>query len=155
MKRIMLIIAVALAALAMLSCEKYEDGRPSKDVRKEFSRMYPDASDVEWEWTGAYWEVSFETGKRPYVTEHEACYEKDGKWLRTTTEMLLSAVPDEIREILAGYAEYGDAPFADEDVYHVQTQTGEFYRFTLRVGSIEVKVDVHPDGQVTPSTFDF
>ena len=40
MKKIMVIAAAVMVLSAAVSCEKYEDGRPSKDVRAEFSRMY-------------------------------------------------------------------------------------------------------------------
>lgn len=49
MKRIMMIISAVMLLGAVASCEKYEDGKPVKDVRAEFARMYPDAWDVEWE----------------------------------------------------------------------------------------------------------
>ena len=38
MKRIL--IALTIAAVALLSCEKYEDGKPAKNVRSQFSSMY-------------------------------------------------------------------------------------------------------------------
>ena len=37
---------MAAAALTLLSCEKYDDGKPQKNVRSEFNRMYPGARDV-------------------------------------------------------------------------------------------------------------
>ena len=41
MKRIFTILTVASAMIVAASCEKYEDGKPSKDVRSEFAKMYP------------------------------------------------------------------------------------------------------------------
>ena len=114
MKKIMMIMAVALAALAMISCERYEDGRPQKDVRNEFSKMYPNAFDVEWEWDGTYWDVSFETGSRPNGTEHEAWYDKTGSWLRTKTEIAVSAVPQKIQDFLSADPTYGTAPYGQQ-----------------------------------------
>ena len=70
MKKIMILAAVLAAT--MISCDKYEDGRPSKDVISQFDRMYPEAFDVEWGREGTYWEVSFETGARPNGIEHES-----------------------------------------------------------------------------------
>ena len=58
----MIFAVAAIAALTLLSCEKYEDGKPAKSVRSEFAEMYPDARDVEWEAEAGYWKVSFETG---------------------------------------------------------------------------------------------
>lgn len=82
MKKIMVIAAAVMVLSAAVSCEKYEDGRPSKDVRAEFSRMYPDAWDIEWEFKGNMWEVSFETGTRPNGIDNEARFDMDGNWYR-------------------------------------------------------------------------
>lgn len=155
MKKIMMIMAVAVAALAMISCERYDDGRPVKDVRNEFNRMYPGAFDVEWDWNGTHWEVSFETGARPNGTEHEAWYDRDGSWLGTKIEMLITAVPQQIKDSLAADPTYGTAPYADNDVEYIETPDGNFYRFDLRVNSVVVEVDVKPNGEVTFASYDF
>ena len=155
MKRMMIILAVSFAALAMISCEKYEDGRPQKDVRNEFSKMYPDAFDVEWDWEGTYWDVSFRTGSRPNVTEHEAWYGKTGNWIRTKTEIMLSSVPQQIRDFLAADSDYGTAPFADNDAEYIETPSGNFYRFDLRLNGVVVEVDVNVNGEVTFAKYDF
>ena len=83
MKRIIVIAVIAAALTAISSCDRYDDGRPGKNVRSEFARMYPEAFDVEWEWDGKYWNVSFETGTRPNGIEHEAWYDADGNWIKT------------------------------------------------------------------------
>ena len=76
MKKIMTISAAFLfyaatiaAAATIISCEKYEDGRPLKNVRSEFKSMSPDARDVEWDSEYGYWVVSFELGTRPAVKD--------------------------------------------------------------------------------------
>ena len=76
MKKIMTISAAFLfyaatiaAAATIISSEKYEDGRPLKNVRSEFKSMYPDARDVEWDSEYGYWVVSFELGTRPAVKD--------------------------------------------------------------------------------------
>ena len=86
MKKMMILAVIAAAATTMTSCEKYEDGIPQKDVREVFNRMYPNAFDVEWDWEGTYWSVSFDTGTPPNETEHEAWFDADGNWIRTWTE---------------------------------------------------------------------
>ena len=52
MKRI-LYIMLAASVLLFAACDKYDDGRPGRELRKEFNAMYPDARDVEWEREGA------------------------------------------------------------------------------------------------------
>lgn len=155
MKKIMIVMAVAVAALFTASCDKYDDGKPSKDVRNEFNRMYPDAFDIEWEWEGTYWDVSFETGNRPNGIEHEAWYDPQGNWMRTKTEMLLSAVPQMIKDYLNADAEYGTASYADGDVSYIETPSGNFYRFDLMLLGRKIEVDVNTDGEVTFAQYDF
>ena len=117
--------------------------------------MYPDAFDVEWEWDGKYWEVSFETGSRLNGTEHEAWYDDGGDWLRTKTEIPLSAVPQKIINILAGDMTYGTASYADNDADYIETPSGNFYRFDLRLNGVVVEVDVNVNGEVALARQDF
>lgn len=155
MRKMIIAAAALLAAMAFVSCDKYEDGRPSKDVRSEFARMYPDAFDVEWEWDGMNWDVSFETGKRPNGTEKEAWFDKAGNWLRTDTDMMLSAVPQNIKDYLAADPTYGTAQIADNEVDFIETPSGSFYRFELSVEGRRVEVDVNVNGEVTFAKYDF
>ena len=156
MKRIVAMLAVAAAMVMAASCEKYEHGRPSKEVRNEFARMYPDAWDVEWERTGGeYWVVTFETGKRPEGTERKAWYDKGGIWIQTVTEVFLADVPQNIKNYLQE-SEYGGAQFEDNDAEYFETQSGsEFYRFDLVSGGREIEVDVYPGGNVTPAQYGY
>lgn len=154
MKRIIVILALAASFLAAWSCDKYEDGRPSKDIRNEFQRMYPDAWDVEWEYQGSRWEVSFETGKRPEGKEHTAWYDASGGWIMTETEVFLSEVPQQIKAYLAE-SEYGSAQFTDNDAEYIMTPAGNYYRFDVRDGKDQFEVDVNEDGQVSLAAYGF
>ena len=155
MKKMMFAIVMLVSVLSVVSCDKYEDGKPSKDVRSEFDRMYPDAFDIEWEWDGTYWDVSFETGKRPNGVEHEAWYDKSANWIRTKTEILLSAVPENILAYLAADPVYGTASIADNEVEYIETPSGNFYRFDLSSEGRRVEVDVNVNGEVTFAKYDF
>lgn len=148
MKRWFIVAILCVAVSTAFSCDRYDDGRPSKDVRAEFSRMYPDAYDVEWEWTGNGWEVSFDTGNRAHPDEHEAYYSTDGSWLMTKTEILLTAVPEKIKEFLELDPEYASASFEDNDAEYIETPSGNFYRFDLVSGGKKIHVDVNADGDV-------
>lgn len=153
MRRTLLIIA-AVALFAASACEKYDDGRPSKDVRSEFNRMYPDAWDVEWEYEGTCWEVSFETGKRPNGIDHTALYGTDGTWISTSTDILLSAVPEDIRNYLAT-SEFGSALIIDNDEEYIETPSGNFYRFDMSAGGERIEVDVNENGDVSLAGYGF
>ena len=157
MKRIALIIAAIFAvtlSFAAVSCDKYDDGRPASEVRNQFKSMYPDAKDVEWEAEAGYWKVSFETGKAPNRIDHEAWYAADGTWVRTVSEYPITAVPQGIKDILAG-SEYGTLPLEDREVEYFETSSyGKFYRFDLWQDGREIKVDVHESGEVVPASYD-
>lgn len=143
-------MAMALAAVAFAapSCDKYEDGRPAKEVRNEFDRMYPDAKDVEWEAESGYWKVSFETGSAPDIVEHEAWYDASGSWVRTETEIPLSAVPQEIKDFLAA-SDYGTAIIDGTEIEYVETPAGNSYRFEVTVAGMKINVEVSEDGNVS------
>lgn len=147
MKKLFAIFTVAALAFGALSCDKYEDGRPARSVIHEFESMYPDAKDVEWEKEGLYWSVSFETGTRPDVVEHEAWYDTDGNWIRTETDLYANQVPQQIKDFLES-SEYASAFLEDNEVDFVETPEGDFYRFGLVVAGAKVKVDVYEDGTV-------
>ena len=156
MKRILILLAIAAAVVMAASCEKYEDGKPSKDVRAEFAKMYPDAWDVEWERSnGEYWVVSFETGSRSNGTERKAWYDRGGVWIQTVTEILLSDVPQDIKNYLQA-SEYGQAQFEDNDAEYFETQSGEdFYRFDMVTAGREIEVDVNADGRVSAAQYGY
>ena len=150
----MIIVSAAIVLLATAACEKYEDGRPSKDIRSEFARMYPDAWDVEWEYQGQMWEVTFETGSRLNGTEHKAWYDMSGSWVRTVTDVFLSSVPQKIRDYLLS-SEFGSGQFTDNDTEYFQTPDGNFYRFDVRFDGKEINVDVTESGKVSLSVYGF
>ena len=151
MKKFALLMAIAASVFAVTSCDEYEDGKPSSSVLDRFENMYPGAWDVEWEREGAYWKVSFEAGAYPNRVDHEAWYDEAGNWIMTETDMLLSSVPQEIKDFLAADAVYGTATISDNDVEFWQKPDGNFYRFDLRHDGREVEVDVTEDGKVSPA----
>ncbi len=151
MKKIFAILAAAAALLAMGSCEKYEDGRPPKGAINEFERMYPDAFDVEWDYEGSYWEVSFETGTRPNGIEHSAKFDLAGNWMETKTEIFYVSLPQEIKDAFT--AKYGDARLEDNTVDYYETPAGNFYRFEIILNGVKTVVEIGLTGKasVTPS----
>lgn len=153
MSKFMMILTIA-ASVVVMACDIYDDGVPAKSVRSEFRSMYPDAKDVEWDREGVNWSVSFEIGKYPDVREYEALYDSKGVWIMTETEMLLSEVPDEIKNYLEASQEYGTLPHLDRDVEYYKTPTGDFYRFELRRNGQEIEVDVTSDGKVSQARRD-
>lgn len=154
MKRILTILAVVAAVFTASSCEKYDDGRPPKDVRDAFDNMYPDAWDIEWDYEVAYWAVHFETGPRPNGIEHEAMYDFSANWLGTKTEIPLSAVPQKIKDYLEN-SQYGDIQYEDYFVDYCETPTGNFYRFEVHLNGGRAEIDVSEDGKVAVAGYGY
>ena len=142
------VVAVAVSVV-LIACDMYDDGFPTKAIRKEFKAMYPDAKDVEWDREGTYWSVSFETGTYPNRVDHEALFDASGKWVMTETEVFVLDVPASVKDALAASAEYGSLPVNDKDVEYYQTPSGNYYRFDLISGGREIDVDVTEDGKVS------
>lgn len=149
MKKFIYTLSITVIAVVAIMCEKYDDGIPAKSVRNEFKSMYADAKDVEWEREGGYWKVSFETGSYADRIDHEAWYDEAGNWIMTETDMLISSVPQAIKDYLSADPVYGGATIRDNDVEYWQKPDGNFYRFDLRYEGREVEVDVTEDGKVS------
>lgn len=145
--------AVAAIVLAA-ACDRYDDGRPPKDVRSEFDRMYPDAWDIEWDYEGTAWVVDFETGPRPNGVEHTAIFDLSGNWISTETELPLTSVPQKIKDYLAA-SEYGDAQYEDYFVDFFETPTGNFYRFEVYLNGGKAEIDVTEDGKVSVAGYGY
>lgn len=154
MKRIILTVILAISAMTMFSCEKYEDGKPVKSVREAFEEMYPDARDVEWDMELTGWKVSFETGTPPDIKESEAWYDMNGNWLRTETDLLASALPQVVKDALAA-SEYASAVLDAGDVEFVETPDGNFYQLEVILKGLEVKLKVSEDGKISLAGLDF
>lgn len=148
MKKFALLMAIAASVFAVTSCDEYEDGKPSSSVLDRFENMYPGAWDVEWEREGVYWEVSFDTGTPPDEIDHTAWFRSDGTWVRTETDLHISAVPASIKEFLQE-SQYAAALLEDSEIDYIQTPDGNFYQFELVYNGTRVKVNVTEDGKVS------
>ncbi len=145
---------LAVSAMTLLSCEKYEDGKPDRIVLDAFAEMFPDARDVEWDAEQGSWVVSFETGTPPDVKESEAWYDRNGNWLRTETDLLASALPQVVKDALAA-SEYASAVLDAGDVEFVETPDGNFYQLEVILKGLEVKLKVSEDGKISLAGLDF
>ena len=154
MKRLFTVtLILAAAAIALISCEKYEDGKPLKNVRAVFAEMYPEARDVEWEMNLANWKVSFELGNPPAVKECEAWYGLNAVWIRTETDLLESALPQSVKDALAA-SEYATAVLDAGDIEFVETPDGNFYQLEVLFKGLEVKLKVSEDGNISLAGMD-
>ena len=123
-----------------------------KDVEAEFNNMFPDATDVEWEDEGEYWEVSFEMETPEGEVEGEVWFDKDGNWLGTETEISTDALPQYVLDAIAA-SEYANAE-PDDEADYIQTPSGSWYELELECDDFEVEVMVTEDGTLTVTEID-
>lgn len=154
MKRFFILIALSLLAFVVIACEAKDDAKPPVSVQKEFDKMFPDATDVRWERDGQSWEATFMSAKGSMNKEYKAWYNADGSWIRTETEVLISSIPKPILAYLMSDPDYASSSFVDEDVYYIQTPSGDFYRFDLIRNGQRIVVDVNINGLVTFVKYD-
>ena len=148
MKRILTALIIMAAAVTFVSCDKYEDGKPLKNVREAFAEMYPDARDVEWDAENGYWVVSFELGTPPNVKECEAWYDVNANWIRTETDLVDNALPQSVKDAIAA-SEYASALLLAGDVDYVETPDGNFYELEIYLNGLGIKLKVSEDGKVS------
>ena len=145
---------LAVPAISLFSCEKYEDGRPSKNIRAVFAEMYPDARDVEWDLELSGWNVSFELGTPPAVKDCEAWYGLDAAWIRTETDIPASALPQSVKDALAA-SEYAGAMLDTDDIEFVETPDGDYYQLEVLFNGLEIRLKISEDGDISLAGMDF
>ena len=144
----------AVIALAIASCERGDDSKPPQSVLAEFDKMFPDASDIQWEWNDHYWIASFRIVNTSGSKAHTAWYTQNGDWIRTETNVPIASIPQIIIKYLITSPDYMTASFVDENVCHIQTPSGDFYRFNMVRNGQRIVVDVNINGLVTFVRYD-
>lgn len=102
-----------------------------KSVTDNFTGMFPDAHDVEWELDeDNQWEAEFEMNGM----EYSACFSETGDWLETEMGVALDELPDTVVQVLALQYE----GFEIEEAEWVETPDFKGYELELeRVGETE------------------
>ena len=157
MKRNLFIAAIVAAIFSLAACERIDYdlppgvAKPDKQLTKLFNESYPDARDIEWEYVGGAWIVSFENGRGANEVDYKVWYDADGNWLMTKRDYHISTVPQTVKDALSADPEYGSARVEDNEVEYYKTPSENFYRFDVIHNGREVEVDVTEDGFVTPA----
>ena len=157
MKRNLFIAAIVAAIFSLAACERIDYdlppgvAKPDKQLTKLFNESYPDARDIEWEYVGGAWIVSFETGRGANEVDYKVWYDADGNWLMTKRDYHISAVPQTVKDALSADPEYGSARVEDNEVEYYKTPSENFYRFDVIHNGREVEVDVTEEGVVSPA----
>lgn len=75
----------------------------------------------------------------------EVLFSLDGKWLQTTTDITLSAVPNEILNQLKN-SPYGS--YKIDDIEYVEKPTGSYYEFELESKNKDIDLRIYLDGRM-------
>ena len=139
-----LFLLVAVASLGLTTgCDDDDDRTvPVPDaVADTFGGMYPNASDVERE--RDVLEVEIIEGRK----HREVCFDSNGNWLSTRTELQRQEVPAEVLAALDN-SQYAD--WRVDDIDHFETPADEWYRFELEEpqSDREVELRIRPDGGI-------
>lgn len=94
MKRLILIPALIVSALAFQGCEKDDNPHSGNQaVDNAFAAKYPEATRVDWETKGNYLVVDFQDDAQ----EMEAWFGPNGEWYLTETDVTFDALPEAVR----------------------------------------------------------
>ena len=140
----MLFALGAMLLSCTVSCEQEIKKAPTA-VENAFHEKYPGATMVEWEKQMGSYHAEF------FFNEHEmeAQFDKDGSWLCSKTEIILSEVPDIVFEAAKNY---NDGKWNIDDIDYFQRSSGEmnYYRVNYEhdYSDIERIVYIRPDGTI-------
>ena len=111
-------------------------------VQQTFKSKFPSADNVKWELekNGRY-EAAFKTNKK----EQTSCFNKDGQWVETETEMEASELPQVVSQTIskqfAGYK-------IKEVVLMESAAKGKLYEAMLVKDKQRMEVEITPTGAV-------
>ena len=131
-------------------------GTVSIESKNSFGIDFPKASEISWERTGAFDQVSF-TSDGQRLTGY---YDSDGSLVGTTTSKKLTDLPEKSQKILADkYADYNVGPiifFHDNDqndsdmvLWATQFDSEDLYFAELDKGPDRIVVRITPSGDVS------
>lgn len=144
MKKIFLfsLACVFLAAPASFAKDTQSDDAPAL-VRTSFINKYPNVAVKDWDWEDdvELYEAEFVMNGR----EYEAYFDKEGKWIKTKSEVKKEMVPAKISTALTT-GEFRDGKAGD--YYEMETPEGKHYSAKVKSGGLEYKVKLDSDGKV-------
>ena len=123
------------------NADDYTPEAPKGSVEEFIRTNYPDAKILDYEYDDGRIEVEILDGK----IVRELYFDADENWLRTTTELTPSSLPQAVVDALAanGYQQWHI-----DDVEHVLEPAREFYELELELGEREKTLRITPEGEL-------
>lgn len=97
------IAALALFGVVAVQAQDLTMQEVPANLNESFQKLYPEATDVEWEKEGATYKVEFDTNQM----EHEIWYSENGTLVKTEKELAITELPAAIASALkSNYSKY-------------------------------------------------
>lgn len=130
MKKFVFWAMMTLGVVGLTSCDKDDDHvQVSADLQATFDSRYPNASRVDWERNGGFYEAEFVGNGY----ENKAWFTPDGTWVMTEYDLLFNQLPQAVLEAFAASA-YASWRVDDVDmieksgmemIYVIEVESGE------------------------------
>ena len=130
MKKFVFWAMMTLGVVGLTSCDKDDDHvQVSADLQATFDSRYPNASRVEWERNGGFYEAEFVGNGY----ENKAWFTPDGTWVMTEYDLPFNQLPQAVLEAFAAstYASWrvDDVDMIEksgmEMIYVIEVESGE------------------------------
>jgi len=95
MKKLTLVLFAMFATVAM-NAQDLKSSEVPKIFTEGLLKVYPNATDIEWERSGTEYKVEFEVGKM----EHEIWFNRDGKMVKVEKDITSAEIPANLKEII-------------------------------------------------------
>ncbi|WP_298647122.1 PepSY-like domain-containing protein [uncultured Proteiniphilum sp.] len=142
-KSILTMLALAVITMPFLSCDDdYLPGTATNGIKVFIEEKYPDARILEIERDD---NRTIEADVLHDNVSKEVVFDLNNNWLRTSWDMRISDLPQEVRNIINDPAYTG---YHIDDADFVETPQGNYYLLELEKGNSEVKVKIDGTGKV-------
>jgi Putative beta-lactamase-inhibitor-like, PepSY-like len=143
MKHLFLICLFCAGLGSWASAQQLEPSQVPAEVTTAFSAKFADAEKVVWELNarGTY-DADFEVkGKN-----HDAVFDKTGKWLETETKVAFDALPQPVKDA------WNASAYAKEKIEEIEVvetpEVAMYYEFEVKVSGKEWDIQYLPDGKL-------
>lgn len=124
----------------VLQAQNLKQEQVPQPVQTAFQQKYPDQKKVDWELEEKRYEAEFTV----HGKEVEVCFDEQGQWIETCTELDEADMPASVKSFLdKNYAGY-----TVKELMLVKTAKEEtFYELELRKDRSECELRLNPEGQ--------
>lgn len=159
MKKILILMTTACAALTLFGCDNDRDNRKmrvSAAVEEAFAARYPDAANVSWQKKHGYAVAKFTLPNGAAVARSAAWFDDSGTWYMTQREIRFAELPEAVRTAFET-SEYASWRVDDADrLERAGAETVFVLEAEGRTDGRETEIDLYysPDGVLVRKVLD-